>query len=1033
MAKRSKRVRKSTKRRSASTRQRAATRQAVKREAQAEPIELSNDEVERALQSGEHSGALRDFFGPAQYAELRNLAQEAAARGARRSDERVLIVPGIMGSKLGFDGFGPFDDVIWANPIAIALGRLRELALGKGKSKVEALGVILFAYLKLKLKLKIDGHDADFFAYDWRQSLPDLGKLLAAELNSGGRKTQLVAHSMGGLVARAALAHKPKHLGRVIMLGTPNFGSFAPIQAFRGADSLLQKIDFIDTSHDAAGLAAIFGTFPGLCEMIPSPTAVTTNFFDLASWPKAGPRPAQALLTAALNVQTKLPVDFKDLIIIAGVDQTTVVDARVDDGEFVYTESIEGDGTVPLKCVAIPGIKTYYVVESHGSLPNNGDVARAVDAILQTGETTHLPDRYQPSRSRGEFERREKALSPAVYDGTEGRALSAQEKRTLIDEVVAPDRKALGAPLEGATTPAVTLPPSIEQGVANAVIVGRKRQQRLDVTLALGSITEVQSEAYVLGVFNLVAPAGAASAIDAKMGGAIQEMFDRRMFNAGVGEISIMPTGKHPVRADLIAFAGLGAFDRFNEDVLEIVGENLVRTFIKTCVSEFATVPIGGATGAFTAGALRKLLTGFLRGLQDSGINNRFRGITICETDKDRYAALVQEFYRIIGTTLFDGTEVTLHQMTLPEPMVEPMRRAATATAQQSTFLIVRQEADRGTTADYAWSVLTAGAKATVYKARNAIEKKKLTDHLAVLGTRKGLSYAALPDFGAKLAGIIMPPSIHKILERELERPLVVVHDAATSRIPWETLKIGDKFPALEGGLSHRYEADDLAIAKWLENRQLDSSLDVLLIVDPTDDLDGAEEEGRRIFELLDKLKPRVKVVALNKAQARKDTILDHFRSGKFDVVHYAGHAEFDPERPNRSGIRCAGGELLSGADLVNLGSLPSLMFLNACESGRLRRGSRRPLNGPERVQSSFSFAEAFLRGGIANYLGTYWPVNDGAALTFSQVFYQEILLGRSLSTAIMSGRKAVDKGKSADWADYILYGNPEFVLKLPS
>ena len=52
-----------------------------------------------------------------------------------------------------------------------------------------------------------------------------------------------VCHSMGGLLARVYIArHRPKHLGRVVMLGTPNSGSeiadrlknFAPYRAFFG-------------------------------------------------------------------------------------------------------------------------------------------------------------------------------------------------------------------------------------------------------------------------------------------------------------------------------------------------------------------------------------------------------------------------------------------------------------------------------------------------------------------------------------------------------------------------------------------------------------------------------------------------------------------------------------------------------------------------------------------------------------------------------------------------------------------------------
>jgi CHAT domain-containing protein/pimeloyl-ACP methyl ester carboxylesterase len=1003
----------------------------------AEPIQLKDEEIERALATGENSGTLQDFFGPAQYAELRRLAQDAAARGVRRGGDRVIILPGVMGSKLGFDGIGPFDDVIWANPVAFVAGRIAELEL-KGVSKVEALGVILFAYLKLKLKLQINGHDAEFFAYDWRLSMNQVGKALASDINAGGRKTHLVAHSMGGLAARAALAHKPKHLGRVIMLGTPNFGSFSPIQAFRGADTLLQKIDFIDPLHDAADLAAILGTFPGLCEMMPSPKKYPVDFFKTASWPPSGPHPAQAILAAALKVQDQLPTNFDDLVIIAGVDQQTVVDAKIVGGEFVYTQSSAGDGTVPLDCVLLPGArKTYYVAESHGSLPNNNDVESAVDSILQTGETKNLPDQYQPQRAVRMSEIRERALRAPPYDGNPGRALSAEEKRKLVEEVAAPDKTSAGAPLDTLATPAALAAGAIGRPIAESVVVGRQRQQRLDVTLAFGSITEVEADAYALGVFNLVAPGGAASAIDARMDGAIQQMFERRMFNAGVGEISILPTGRHPVRADVIAFAGLGPFDSFNENVLEIVGENLVRTFINTRVDEFATVPIGGATNAFSAEALRRLLVGFLRGLQDSGLNSRFRGVTICETDKDRYAAICNEFYRLCGTQLFDGVEVTLRQTTLPEPAPVTTRAATVTGKTQNTFLIVRQESDeKADPIDFGCSILTAGAKATVFRARQSVKRKELDDHLKQLGQDDVLTPRGLRPFGEKLAELVLPDSIRKILERELDRPLVVVHDAPTSRIPWETLQLGNKFPALDCGLSHRYEAENLSIAKWLESRQRSKSLDILLIVDPTEDLDGARAEGERINQLLQKMKPAVTVTQLLQHEARKDTILRHFSSAKYDAVHYAGHAFFDPSDRARSGILCAGREVLSGADLANIGGLPSFVFFNACESGRLRRGATRTqiddkMHPIDRVQRGVGFAEAFLRGGVANYLGTYWPVNDNAALKFSETFYTEVLGGKSLGAAIMAGRKAVENIGSADWADYILYGNTDFVLKL--
>jgi CHAT domain-containing protein len=1007
--------------------------------AEREPIEIKDHKVEEALRSGEHSGLLEDYFGAPQYAELRRLAREAAARGVRGGD-RVLILPGIMGSKLGFASSvsSLFDDVIWIDPVDIARGRLSELKLNGGKPGIQALGVILFAYLKLKLTLQIAGHDAAFFPFDWRLDIVEIGKRLATQIKAEGREVHLVAHSMGGLVARAALLEKlGKSLGRIIMLGTPNFGSFSPLQAFRGTHDLASKVAFIDMKQSKEDLAGIYTGFPGLCQMIPSPDKVSSDFYDLQSWPKTGVLPDQAILKNALKVQRLLPTEYDRLYLIAGVNQDTVVDAKIENDEFVYTQSNAGDGTVPLACALLPAAKTYYVAESHGSLPNNGDVARAVDSILATGKTAALPDKYEPPRGLATRQVKERDIEVRPFGGTRGRALSAREKRLLLEAVAAPDQTVqVGAPIE-VVAPATAA--GAETAIANSIVIGRRRQHRLDVTLAYGSITEVETDAYVFGMFKLVPPGGAARAVDQLLGGAIDQMVSRRMFNANVGEISIMPTGKHPVRADVIAFAGLGTFDTFKEDILEIIGENLVRTFINTRIDEFATVPIGGATNAFTAEALRLLLKGFVRGLLDADSDHHFRGITICETNRERFLQIQSEFYRLCGTSLFDGVEVTLREVELPQPAPAAGTRAAAPAAPQNTYLLVRQETETAAEITYSCSVMTAGSKATIYKGRKPVDRRKLDDQLAQLASSRGVGYAGLPKFGSDLAQLIFSADINQILQRHNQDPIVVVHDARSSRIPWETLQFGGKSPALEGGLTHRYEAEDLSIAKWLEQRQQGPTLDVLLIVNPTGDLDGAEAEGERIKSLFDGLKPAVSVRQIRGGEARKNEIMKCLKSDQFDVIHYAGHAFFDPRAPSKSGILCAGKDVLSGADLATMGTLPSLVFFNACESGRLRyRQSVRTeaerkaaeKRTTRRVQEAVSFAEAFLRGGIANYVGTYWPVGDASALAFGETFYKNILAGATIGDAVMAGRKKVHEDKSVDWADYILYGDSGFVLK---
>ncbi len=206
--------------------------------------------------------------------------------------------------------------------------------------------------------------------------------------------------------------------------------------------------------------------------------------------------------------------------------------------------------------------------------------------------------------------------------------------------------------------------------------------------------------------------------------------------------------------------------------------------------------------------------------------------------------------------------------------------------------------------------------------------------------------------------------------------------------------------------------------------------LNALLVINPTRDLDGAEKEGERITKLFAEF-PGATFDLLHGDEATRRELLRRFQSGRYDVIHYAGHAYFDPNDRARSGIICAGREVLAGADLVTLSRLPSLVFFNACEAARLRRsdGSERRVAEPTR--GTIGFAESFLAGGVANYLGTYWPVGDASALAFAPAFYASLLRGEALGPSLINGRNAVREKKLGDWANYVLYGQPEFRLAL--
>jgi CHAT domain-containing protein len=205
-----------------------------------------------------------------------------------------------------------------------------------------------------------------------------------------------------------------------------------------------------------------------------------------------------------------------------------------------------------------------------------------------------------------------------------------------------------------------------------------------------------------------------------------------------------------------------------------------------------------------------------------------------------------------------------------------------------------------------------------------------------------------------------------------------------------------------------------------------------LLVVNPTEDLLGAEQEGNRIIELF-KDNPLINIHQLRGSKATWTALRAEMRSGRYDVMHYAGHAYFNKVHPSDSGILCHGGKVLSGADLAGLGSLPALVFFNACETARVRSPNLRQKGQStrERIERNAGLAEAFLRGGVANYVGTYWPVGDAAAKLFAGSFYEELINGATLGHALATGRQEVQNIQSVDWADYIHYGSPGYRVKL--
>jgi pimeloyl-ACP methyl ester carboxylesterase len=373
------------------------------------PFRADDAAVLKALASGTHVASLRAYFGAPIHAELAKLA--ASGRKKRRRGTQLLILPGIMGSKLGTPATGrKSGEMLWFDPAAIGAGALIDLAIPQGRPLVPR-GTQLFGYAQLLLELRQQGFDASLHPYDWRLGLDELGCLLAARIAGVGKPVILIGHSMGGLVARMAIALLPKRLVRkVILLGTPNFGSFAAVQALRGTYGFVRKVSRLDLRHSPQHLAShVFHTFPGLYQLLPAGGARhVANMCRRERWPATGLQPDRVQLARVAGVRGRLAPPDGRMVQIAGINRATVVGVRRKQKGFAYQMGWRGDGTVPLDLALLPQLPTYFVEEQHARLACNGEVIRAISEILRFGRAYALPRRW---RSRVE-------LLPGTDDAT---------------------------------------------------------------------------------------------------------------------------------------------------------------------------------------------------------------------------------------------------------------------------------------------------------------------------------------------------------------------------------------------------------------------------------------------------------------------------------------------------------------------------------------------------------------------------------------------------------------------------------------
>ena len=230
--------------------------------------------------------------------------------------------------------------------------------------------------------------------------------------------------------------------------------------------------------------------------------------------------------------------------------------------------------------------------------------------------------------------------------------------------------------------------------------------------------------------------------------------------------------------------------------------------------------------------------------------------------------------------------------------------------------------------------------------------------------------------------------------------------------IPWEILRPFRQKPDGTWESDPKYLCERFALSRWLSGPGFATKMPLLQValVAPPSNLPYVQKEVEAIQQM-----PGLQVVHLIED---KPTLEAFLQTGEADVLHFACHGRFRAETPARS-IIVLGNRHFQPDDLTaeyrNFGRVKPLVFLNACDSGRLGVG----LTGLD------GWAEAFLKANAGFFIGSVWKTTDELASQFAETFYERLLAGDPVGEAMRQARAAAKKSGDATYLSYSLYANP--------
>ncbi len=362
-------------------------------------------------------------------------------------NDPVIIVPGITGTRLLEDG-----DELWPRQLSLLLSpfdtylnNLKLLANGDpdpgynitiGDIIRDAPGSDIFEGLIAELTAQgyQEGVDLFVFPYDWRLSnsinAPRLGELIdRALVQTGKEKVDIVAHSMGGILAKEYVAGFGKNqLDQLIFVGTPHLGAPKAYKALMHGDDMGIKLYFVSLLSQLR-IKSISQNMSSIYELLPSRQYIAQHgsyvkdeagvYLDdtrtdrWLSYDETQDFMVQEGRNSALFASAERIHERTDGVDLAGIRTTNIVGCGtgaiasiaitrgwsfkplgiplVNDISIGYAI---GDGTVPVASAKLDagGSQYFSSVGTHGTLPSVPQIRAGIASILADRRPSISPE-----------------------------------------------------------------------------------------------------------------------------------------------------------------------------------------------------------------------------------------------------------------------------------------------------------------------------------------------------------------------------------------------------------------------------------------------------------------------------------------------------------------------------------------------------------------------------------------------------------------------------------------------------------------